>query len=208
MRLQCGGYQPGDVHKRAAACKEKIHCGLVGGVEHYATSATVFQHLPGQPETGKSAFVRFMKGKRLCRKVKRRYVDRYAARPEQAGRNGHAHVRRAELGKLAAIVKFHKRMHHGLRMHQHLDAFGRHAVEVKSLNDLQPLVHERGRINGDLGPHAPVGMLEGLLRRNGAQGLECPAAKRPAGGCENEPFHFLPAPGKALKNGIVLGIHR
>lgn len=41
--------------------------------------------------------------------------------------------------------------------------------QVVSLNDLQTLVHESGRVHRDLAAHAPVGMLQGICHLNSLQ---------------------------------------
>ena len=65
------------------------------------------------------------------------------------------------------------------------------------------------RVDGDLGPHAPVGMFQGLRRRGAAQPLQVPGPKRPPGSGQPELPHILPALAvQRLKNGAVFAVHR
>src|SRR5690348_17607074 len=41
-----------------------------------------------------------------------------------------------------------------------------HIEEPVRLDDLQPLIHERRRVDGDLRPHAPGGVRQRLLHRD------------------------------------------
>lgn len=53
-------------------------------------------------------------------------------------------------------------MHDALRMHKHLDAVGFDAEEPLGFDDLEALVHQRSRVDGNLGAHGPSGVLEGV----------------------------------------------
>ena len=68
-------------------------------------------------------------------------------------------------------------------VHHHLDQVVRHAEQKMGLDQLEALVRERRRINGDLRPHRPRRMRERVLDGDlvGLQPLRAPAAKRPAG---------------------------
>ena len=104
---------------------------------------------------------------------RRRTVD--ALRPGQAMRDRNAHVGRAELRDHRAVAEFDQAMHHRLRMHQHVDLFGRHREQMMRLDQLEALVHQARRIDGDLRPHRPIGMAQRLLGRGG---LDLRAASR------------------------------
>ena len=94
-------------------------------------------------------------------------------------------------------------------MDHHGNFFHRHPVQVHGLDDLQPLVHQGGRIHGNLGPHGPVGVFQGVLHRYAGQLLPFFAIKGPTGAGENQPLHLSPVPVglQTLKQGGVLGIH-
>ena len=82
------------------------------------------------------------------------------------------------------------------------------SAKMMGLDQLEPLVHQGGRIDRHFRAHRPVGMLEacstvavGFL---GARGSE-----RTSGGGENDAAHVLaPAAAHGLKQGVVLGIDR
>ena len=60
---------------------------------------------------------------------------------------------------------FDHRMDHRLRMDDDVDPLRRQAEQVMRLDQLEPLVHHRRRIDRDLGAHRPVGMGHRLRRR-------------------------------------------
>ena len=75
---------------------------------------------------------------------------------------------------------------------------------------LQALVHQGGRVNGDLGPHGPVGVLQGPCPGDSLQCLPAPAEEGSAGGGEEDAPEppWSRAALQALKNGRVLRVHR
>src|SRR6516164_3615345 len=76
-----------------------------------------------------------------------------------------------------------------------------------SFDDLQPLVHERCRIDGDPSSHLPYRMLEGL---HGSYGIELSsrgAEEGAAGARQNQTAHLVTFAGsKALMNRAVLTV--
>ena len=72
------------------------------------------------------------------------------------------HVRRAQLGHHRAVDEFYQRMDDRLRMDHHVDLLGPQVEQPAGLDDLQGLVHHRGRIDRDLRPHVPGGMGQGV----------------------------------------------
>ena len=71
-----------------------------------------------------------------------------------------------------SISVFYQRMDDALAVDQHFDLRLRNIEEPPGFDDLQPLVHQGGRVDGDLGTHGPVGMLQGVRRRHMLQLLE------------------------------------
>ena len=76
------------------------------------------------------------------------------------------------------------------------------------LDDFKSLVHHRRGVDGDLGAHAPVGVLQRLRGRHRGEEVPFLAPERPSGGREDDPpdRFGVPAP-QALKHGVVLRIH-
>ena len=62
----------------------------------------------------------------------------------------------------------------------------RQGEQMMRLDQFQPLVHQGGRIDGDLRPHRPVRVAQRLLRRGGRDGLAAPGAERPARGGQDD----------------------
>ncbi len=90
--------------------------------------------------------------------------DDEAFRPGKCVGDGRAHVRRTELGEHGAVHVFDQRVHDALSVDDDLDLLGGEAEEQTGFDQLEPLVHESGRIHRDLAAHHPVRMRTGLLR--------------------------------------------
>ena len=73
-------------------------------------------------------------------------------------------------------------MDNTLALYHHLYLLCRQAEQPDSLDQLQPFVHQRGGINGDLASHTPIGMAQRIVLCNILQLLPRAAEKRPAGG--------------------------
>ena len=90
-----------------------------------------------------------------------------------------------------------------------LNPVHRQAEEHRGLDHLQGLVHHSGGIDGDLGPHAPVGMLQGLGRGDLLQELRLPGAERPPRGGEPQTPDIRPALAlEGLEDGAMFAVHR
>src|ERR1700733_5915732 len=67
-------------------------------------------------------------------------------------------------------------------MDHHVDLVGPHAEKPPRLDDLEPLVHHRRRVDRDPAAHLPVRMREGLLRGNVGHAGQWRAEERPDAG--------------------------
>ena len=81
------------------------------------------------------------------------------------------------------------------------------AEKMVSLDDLQSLVHECGRIHRDLGAHLPGRMVQGFLYSHLAQLTEGFSEKRTAGSGQEDPLDLGPLLSvETLMNGAVLAV--
>ena len=79
----------------------------------------------------------------------------------------------------------------------------------RASHHFEPLVHQRRRVDRDLGTHLPGGMLQRLLRRHRVERLARPLAKGTARSGQDEPPDIRRiVPAQALVNGVVLAVHR
>ena len=84
-------------------------------------------------------------------------------------RDRDAHVGIAEVRESGAVAEADERVHDRGRVHDHLDPLvGKTEQEVR-LDQLEPLVGERGRVDRDLRPHLPGRVRERLLGRDVAR---------------------------------------
>src|SRR3990172_8604462 len=79
-------------------------------------------------------------------------------------------------------------MHDALWMDDHVDLSGLQVEEPTGFDDLQPLVHQCGRIDGDFLPHDPRRVPKGLFRGDAAEALSRTLAKRAARGRQKDPL--------------------
>ena len=121
--------------------------------------------------------------------------------------DGDAHVGEPELGLLRAVHELDERVDEALGVDDDVDVLVGDIVEPVRLDDLQALVHERGRVDGDLGAHRPGGVGQGVRRGRGGHGLRRPVAERPAGGGQDEPRDAAQVlADEALPDGRVLRV--
>ena len=95
-------------------------------------------------------------------------------------------------------------------MHKYLNRFGRRVKEPSGLDHLQPLIHQRGGVNGDLSPHTPVGVTQSSLDRHGLKLLYSLIATEGTSRCRKQDalqrIAFLPD--EALIDSRVLRVDR
>ena len=88
---------------------------------------------------------------------------RHALRIGQGVLDRQPHVRRRQLGQHRAVHELDERVDDRFGVDDDLDLLGRQAEQPAGLDHLQGLVHQRGGIDGDLRPHAPGRVAQGLL---------------------------------------------
>ena len=114
----------------------------------------------------------------------------------------------AQLRQHGAVYELHHRVHDALRVDDHVHARHRHVEEPARLDHLQPLVEQRGRVDGNLAAHIPGGVFECLRGRGGG---DLPAGRLPeraARSGQNQPPHGgRVAAFEALENGVVFAVH-
>ena len=95
-----------------------------------------------------------------------------AVGPGQGVPDGQAHVGHGQLGDGGAVGVGDHRVHDRLRVDHHVDLVvadadavlpGRRAEQLVGLDDLEALVHERRRVDGDLRAHDPGGVGQGVV---------------------------------------------
>src|SRR2546422_11723696 len=111
--------------------------------------------------------------------------------------------------KRRTVAEPHQRMHDRGRMHDDLDLVVREPEEEVSFDQLEALVGERCRVDGDLGTHVPRGMCQRGSRRDVLQLVTYPPAERSPGGREHERVHLVErAALKALEGARMLAVNR
>jgi len=107
-----------------------------------------------------------------------------------------------------AIDEFDQRVDDALMVDHHVDLLERQPEQPVGFDDLEALVHERGRVDGDLRAHRPARVVQRLLDRDPIEVQVGVGPERPARRRDDEAAHVLAllAP-QALPDGAVLGIH-
>ena len=191
--------------------QKRPHRLLVGGVHDGTGGAALFGALPGNGEAAEGVGVDRREGQRAAPQQIQRLLRRCRPlRPRHGVADGQLHIRRTQLGQHGPVPELHQRVDDALPVHHRVHLLQGKAVQPHGLDDLQPLVHQRGRVDGDLGAHAPVGVLQRMGRRHGLQFLIAPAEERAAGAGQDQAA-YLPSVGAALqtlKNSGMLAVHR
>ena len=112
-------------------------------------------------------------------------------RPGQGILNGDHHVRHPQLGQDGPVLVLDQRMDDAFPMDHDLNLVGRHVKQPPGLDQFQPLVHHGGGIDGDFGPHIPVGMAQSLRRGYGLELCRRFSVKRAARSGQNQPAETL-----------------
>ena len=101
-------------------------------------------------------------------------------------------------------------MDNALALHHNLDLLRRKIKQPHCLDQLQALVHQSGAVDGDLGAHIPVGVLQRIRTGLAAQLFGGHAKERPARGREQDLGQRFGAVGilQALENGGMLAVDR
>ena len=94
-------------------------------------------------------------------------------------------------------------------MHDHMDPLRLHVEEPLGLDDFETFVHHGCRVDGDLRPHVPVGVLQCEVLSGRLDPRPVPGAERAARSREMDARKRVPLRGlQALENGGMLGVHR
>ncbi len=199
-----------DSEERQGAGAERCDGDLVGGVEHGRSGPTDGAGPASQRHGGKGLVVeRVERPAMRHRPVEAGRGIGHPLRPGQAPCDRQAHVRRAGMGQRRAVHELHQRVDHRLRVHHDDDPVHRHVEEQVRLDDLEALVHQRGRVDRDDRSHRPGRVRQRLRQGDLAQLVTGPAAEGPSAGCEDQPPDLLgPSPLQSLCQGRVLGVHR
>ncbi len=182
---------------------------LVGGVQHGRRGLVGAQRCVGEVERWEARAIRRFEIEAFeLRKIQPRQVEREPLRMGQRHGDRDAHVGQPQLGQHRAVPELHQRMDDRLRMHHHFHLLRRHVEEPSRLDQLEPLVHERRRVDRDLGPHRPVRVPQGFFDGSRRDALGRPGAKRSTGSREQDAREILPAlAGERLEDGAVLAVH-
>src|ERR1700751_4094994 len=98
-------------------------------------------------------------------------------------------------------------MNYALRMNHDGDLFGLEVKQPMSLDYLKSLIHQGGRIYGDLIAHSPGRMLQGICNGNPREALCWPLAKGSARGSENHSFDpAVWTAMQALKDSVAFAV--
>ena len=101
--------------------------------------------------------------------------------------DGKDHVGLAQVRQNGGIDKLDHGVDDRFPVDDHVDLVDTHIEEPGGLDNLEAFVHQRGRVHGDLRPHLPGGVIQGLGRSDLAHLLTSQAEKRPPRRRQNQP---------------------
>ncbi|CAN4043729.1 Molybdenum transport system permease protein modB, partial [Dysosmobacter welbionis] len=153
-RHSCPGlrHQAGNVVEADPARQEQAHRLLIGAVQNSAGGAALSRRRLCQLQTWKCIPVRLGEGQgRAGQQVQRLRRTFHPFGVCHGISNGQAHIRCAQLGQDRPVPVLHQGVDDALPVDHHRHLVQRQTVEAHGLDDLQPLVHQRGAVYGDLG---------------------------------------------------------
>src|SRR6266403_1818652 len=171
----------GNVRECDAAIEKGRDRDLVRSIEHDRGRPALLESVTGQPEAREARGIRLEEGELAhASEIEARGRGGPPLRVRERIEDGHAHVGDTELGDDGAVDVLDHRVHDRLRVHDDLDLFGRDVEEPARLDDLEALVHQRGRVDRDLGAHLPRRMAERIVHGDRGELLLGQLAERPA----------------------------
>ena len=204
--------RPGPECRQSQPAGEKFrHRNLICCIEHSGCGSPASKRAPGKAQSGKPRKIGLFEGQgRRTREIEARRRADEAPRPSQAIAQSVCACRgcRAERScepsqnstKLCTI---------DCGWTSTSIWSGTKLKKMMRFNDFEPLVHQGCRIDRDLRPHRPVGMLEGLLDGRTPDGFRACRSERTAGGGQDDTTNiFSTASAHGLEKRIVLGIDR
>ena len=200
----------GNAQPRDPPPEKGLDCDLVGGAESRRSAAAGPARRIGEAEARESLEIRGLEGERpeagpidgtegLVEPVRRaeRQTDR------------EPHVGLRQLGDGRAVRELDHPVHDGLGVHDDVDTVEVDAEQLVRLDDLQALVHERRRVDGDLGAHGPRRVLQRVGDGDALELGSRRAAERPTAGGEQDAAHLVRGTGaQRLVDGGVLRVDR
>ena len=120
----------------------------------------------------------------------------------------HAHVGHTQLSLDGSVLELHGAVNDALRVYHHLNLLGSYVKEPAGFDYLKPLVHHAGAVDGYLGSHIPIGMLQGHCRRNGAQLFMAEGAEGTSAGRQDDFLNGAAFAHQALEDCAVLAVNR
>ena len=198
-----------DAGEAELAIEEGLDGDFVGGIEHGGEGAADGAGVAGEVDGGEVIDARGLEveGGELG-EVERPQIVRDAVGPGDGVLDGEAHVTVAELGDDAVVSEFDHAVDDALRMDDDLDLVHGHVEEPFGLDHFEPFVEEGGAVDGDLSPHGPGGMLQGLGDGDGGQLIGGELAEGAAAGGEEDAADLAVAVAfQALEDGVVLAVH-
>jgi len=199
-----------DVEVADLPCGEKLDRHLVRGIQDRRHGVSDLEGPVGQAKTGKSFEVGIDETKRPRGEIESGQVTEIQPLWVREGvSDGNGHVGHRHLGDDRPVSVLDHRVNYALGVDEHIELRGRYVEEPPRFYELEAFVHQRGRVDRNLGSHLPRRMPQRLARRDGCQLLEGALEKRPPRGGQGDSSHVFQAlPLEGLKNGVMLAIDR
>ena len=208
MRCENLRAQPRNLGEPQSMVQKPFDGHLICRVEHGPSGSAEPSHLETERQGGKPLGVR---GEHFERRgpgpIHAASRSRRTLGEEQGVLNRQTHVRWGKLGDHRTVFVFHQRMNDRLGVNNDRQFLGGQAEQPASLDHLKSLVHHRGRIDRDLRPHPPVGVIERFFDGNPFHLFAGMMPKRAAAGGEDQPSDILAASAlKRLEDRAVFAV--
>ena len=146
------------------AVKEGPHRYLVGRIERHRIRSTAPSRFDRQRQATEHVVAGILESPGGVCEGNRLRANVYPLRVQDGVGDRKSHVRESGVQDHRTVLEDGAPMYDRLPMHGDPDTVEINTEEVMSFDHLQPLVHHRGGIYGDLGTHPPGWMLERALR--------------------------------------------
>src|SRR4028118_659647 len=164
------------------AVEEGLDGHLVGGVQGGGVGPAGLPGVDRERQAPEDVAARLLEGPRGAVERHGGGADVHPLGVEDAVGDGETHVREGGVEDHGAVHEHRAAVYYRLSVHDHPHGVVTDAEEVVGLYHLKALVHHRGRVYGDLGPHLPGRVREGVAGADPRELLSAGGDEGPARG--------------------------
>ena len=205
-----GFHQAADVEETDLVFEEELDGFFVGAIGGAGAKAALLDGLFAGRKAAEGLFVCHIEGQHLeGGEIQLRHHARHTGRVGQRVLDGDAHIGHAQLRNDGVVAVLDGGVDDALALDDDLDLLRGQTEQPDGFDQFQTLIHQGGRVDGDLRTHVPVGVLQGVGLGLAPQLLGLHPEEGAAGCGEQDLGQALGALLilQALEDGGVLAVH-